>query len=63
MFKFLRSSHKGLYIMTAIKFGCSPDLVYDIAHGKNVESNKVSEIRSYLVEKKLIKRRRYKKTE
>lgn len=62
MLKFLRSSHKLFYLATAFKFRCNPDLVYDIAHGRQREGDKVSEIRRYLLDKKIItriKRRRH----
>lgn len=63
MFKFLRSSHKLFYMVTALKFRCSPDLVYDIAHNRQREGDKVSEIRKYLLDKKIISRvkRRHRK--
>ncbi len=61
MLRFLASSHKMFYLTTAIKFFCMPDLVYDIAHGRNVDSRKTDKIRSYLLEKNIMTRRKYKK--
>lgn len=58
MFRFLASSHKMFYLRTALKFLCMPDLVYDVAHGRNIDSEKADKIRAYLLEKKLIMRRK-----
>ena len=58
MFRFLASSHKMFYLRTALKFLCMPDLVYDVAHGRNIDSEKTDKIRAYLLEKKLIMRRK-----
>ena len=48
--------------MTAIKFGCMPDYVYDIAHCKHYEGEKVERIRHYLVEKKIVRRQKMHKS-
>lgn len=61
MFRFLASSHKMFYLKTALKFFCMPDLVYDVAHGRNIDSGKTDKIRAYLLEKKLIMRRKHHK--
>ena len=34
MFRFLKSSHKLTYLRIALLCHCSPDHVYDVAHGK-----------------------------
>ena len=61
MFRLLASSHKMFYLKTALKFLCMPDLVYDVAHGRNIDSEKTDKIRAYLLEKKLIMRRKHHK--
>ncbi|MBQ5731452.1 MAG: hypothetical protein IIV57_07545 [Bacteroidaceae bacterium] len=62
MFRFLSSSHKWFYFITAIKFGCMPDYVYDIAHCKHYEGKKVERIRHYLVEKKIVRREKMRRS-
>ncbi len=56
MFRFIKSSHKMFYIKTALKFGCTPDYVYDVAHGKVVNGSKVIRIREYLMDNGLMHR-------
>ncbi len=63
MFRFLSSSHKWFYFKTAIKFCCMPDYVYDIAHCKHHEGEKVEKIRRYLIEKKIVSRYKVHKKE
>lgn len=47
-FRFLKSSHKSLYIRLAFKFRCRPDHVYDLAHRRvDVETRTDYEIVRY----------------
>lgn len=51
------SSHRKIYLKIALKYGCSPQFVYNIAHGKKSENKKVPDIRQDLIDLGIIFRK------
>lgn len=52
----LTSSHRWTYLSIALKYSCSPQLVYQIAHGKKSKSKKAPDIRQELIDCGLVRR-------